>query len=110
MNLDYAEIGKRIAHRRKELKLTQTKVEEQAGLSHKYLSRIEKGASIPSLETLMGICSALSCSPDFVLVGTDLRLRQDDFMRLVDMKTADFNEKERLVLINFIEFIKQNTI
>ena len=40
MELDYAEIGKRIARRRKELGLKQTEVCERAGINDKYLSCI----------------------------------------------------------------------
>ena len=42
MEIDYKEIGRRSARRRKELKLTQFEVEEQADLGQKYLSNIEQ--------------------------------------------------------------------
>ena len=51
MDLDYKEIGKRIARRRKELGLKQSEVEERADLSQKYLSNIERSISIPSIES-----------------------------------------------------------
>ena len=53
MDLDYKEIGKRIARRRKELGLKQSEVEERADLSQKYLSNIERSISIPSIEVIM---------------------------------------------------------
>lgn len=53
MELDYTEIGKRIAQRRKELGLKQTEVCERAGINDKYLSCIERATSIPSLEVVM---------------------------------------------------------
>ena len=40
MELDYSEIGKRIARRRKELGLKQAEVCERAGINGKYLSCI----------------------------------------------------------------------
>lgn len=40
MTLDYTEIGKRIARRRKELGLKQSEVEEKADLGYKYLSNL----------------------------------------------------------------------
>lgn len=40
MELDYSEIGKRIARRRKELGLKQAEVCERAGINDKYLSCI----------------------------------------------------------------------
>jgi transcriptional regulator with XRE-family HTH domain len=45
MELDYFEIGKRIARRRKDLGLKQTEVCERAGINDKYLSCIERATS-----------------------------------------------------------------
>lgn len=53
MELDYREIGRRIARRRKELGLRQVEVCERADINDKYLSCIERATSIPSLEVLM---------------------------------------------------------
>lgn len=53
MTIDYTEIGKRIARRRKALGLKQSEVEEKAGLGQKYLSNIEHSISIPSIEVIM---------------------------------------------------------
>lgn len=47
MDLDYKEIGKRIARRRRQLKLRQAEVEEKADIGYKYLSNIERGLSVP---------------------------------------------------------------
>lgn len=70
MNLDYSEIGKRIAHRRKALGLKQAQVCEKAEINEKYLSCIERASSIPSLEVLMRIAYALDTTPDAFLVGS----------------------------------------
>ena len=70
MNLDYKEIGKRIARRRKQLKLKQAEVEEMADIGYKYLSNIERGLSIPSTEVIMRLALALDTTPDEFLVGT----------------------------------------
>lgn len=74
MELDYTEIGKRIARRRKELGLRQTEVCEKAGINDKYLSCIERATSIPSLEVVMKL--ALDTIPDAFLVGT-VRYEED---------------------------------
>lgn len=68
--LDYTEIGKRIARRRHQLKLTQEKVAERAEIGHKYLSSIERAKSIPSTEVIMRLALALDTTPDEFLVGT----------------------------------------
>ena len=70
MELDYKEIGKRIARRRKKLKLKQAEVEEKADIGVKYLSNIERGISIPSTEVIMRLALALETTPDEFLVGT----------------------------------------
>ena len=70
MTLDYTEIGKRIARRRKELGLKQSEVEEKADLGYKYLSNIEPSISIPSVEVIMRLAVALDTTPDEFLIGT----------------------------------------
>ena len=57
MELDYFEIGRRIARRRKDLGLKQTEV-------------CERAASIPSLDVVMRLSFALDCTPDEFLVGS----------------------------------------
>lgn len=70
MNIDYKLIGKRIAHRRKSLGLKQSEVEERAEIGYKYLSSIERGLSIPSIEVVMRLAAALDTTPDTFLVGS----------------------------------------
>ena len=70
MEMDYAEIGKRIARRRKQLGLKQSDVEERADIGYKYLTSIERAISIPSTEVIMRLAAALDTTPDEFLVGT----------------------------------------
>ena len=63
MTLDYTEIGKRIARRRKELGLKQSEVEEKADISYKYLSNA----------AFLFLPSRLSC----VLLWLWIRLRMN---------------------------------
>ncbi|MDO4314980.1 MAG: helix-turn-helix transcriptional regulator [Oscillospiraceae bacterium] len=97
MNLDYKEIGRRIARRRKQLGLKQAAVEEMAEIGYKYLSSIERGLSIPSTEVVMRLAAALETTPDEFLVGT---ARQEDqrwkgiaeYLRPMDGKKLDVAE------------------
>ena len=82
MKLDYCEIGRRIARRRKSLGLKQAEVEERAELSYKYLSNIERGISIPSTEVIMRLAIALETTPDEFLVGA-VRNETDESWRAV---------------------------
>lgn len=70
MELNYSEIGRRIAARRKALGLRQTEVCERAGINDKYLSCIERATSIPSLEVVMKLALALDTTPDEFLTGS----------------------------------------
>lgn len=58
MELDYAQIGQRIARRRRELGLRQVEVCEKAGINDKYLSCIGRASSIPSLEVIMKLAES----------------------------------------------------
>ena len=53
MKLDYAEIGRRIARRRKQQNLTQEFLAELVDVSPQYISHIEHARSIPSTEVIM---------------------------------------------------------
>ena len=81
MELDYTEIGRRVARRRKELRLTQSQVAEWADISDQYLSNIERAVSIPSTEVVMRLAIALDTTPDEFLVGT--ARREDEAWRSV---------------------------
>ena len=70
MELDYKEIGKRIARRRKELGLRQAQVCEKAGINDKYLSCIERATSIPSLDVIVRLSLALDTTPNEFILGS----------------------------------------
>ena len=69
MALDYQQLGRRIAARRRALGLRQVQLCEKCGINSNYLSNIERAKSIPSLEVFMRICQALDTSPDELLSG-----------------------------------------
>lgn len=96
MELDYTEIGKRIARRRRKLGLKQSTVEERADLSYKYLSNIERGISIPSTEVIMRLAMALDTTPDEFLVGTARSAQRWEsiaqYLRTMDEKQLDTAE------------------
>lgn len=98
MELDYPVMGKRIAQRRKALKIKQHNLAEEIGISNNYLSSIERGREKPSLEVFVSICNCLNVSPDYLLIGTmhSNNVPQDiyDELRLCT--------KEELALIKYI--------
>ena len=84
MELDYSEIGRRIARRRKELGLRQVQVCERAGINDKYLSCIERATSIPSLEVIMKLALALDTTPDEFLTGS-VRYEDDQWRDVAEL-------------------------
>jgi transcriptional regulator with XRE-family HTH domain len=52
-------IGTRLRRLREEKKLSQGDIEERTGLLRCYISRVENGHTVPSLETLERLASAL---------------------------------------------------
>lgn len=84
MELDYCEIGKRIAQRRKELGLRQIQVCERAGINDKYLSCIERATSIPSLEVIIKLALALDTTPDEFLIGS-VRYQSDEWRDIAEL-------------------------
>lgn len=84
MELDYTEIGRRIARRRKQLGLRQIQVCERAGINDKYLSCIERATSIPSLEVIMKLALALDTTPDEFLTGS-IRYEGDEWRDVAEL-------------------------
>lgn len=108
MELDYQEIGKRIARRRKQLKLKQAETEERAGIAYKYLSNIERGVSIPSTEVIMRLALALDTTPDEFLVGTVRH--QDEGWKDVAEKLRVLDEKQLKLIESLIPWAAEQQL
>lgn len=109
MELDYAEIGKRIARRRKELGLKQSEAEERADIGYKYLSNIERGISIPSTEVIMRLAIALDTTPDEFLVGTAHRDDGEEW-RGVAEGLRTLNKKQLELTQHFIRWVSEQDL
>lgn len=109
MELDYSEIGRRIARRRKELGLRQAKVCEMADISDKYLSCIERATSIPSTEVIMRLAIALDTTPDEFLVGTARREDGEEWQSVAEeLRTLD--PKQLKLTRNFIRWVAEQDL
>lgn len=108
MALDYSEIGRRIAHRRKQLGLKQSEVEEKADLSYKYLSNIERSISIPSTEVIMRLAIALDTTPDEFLIGT-LQKENEEWKTTAEM-LRNFDEKKLSLAKSFLTWLSEQEL
>lgn len=110
MFVDYKEVGKRIAARRKELGLKQIEVNEMAELSDKYLSNIETARSIPSIDVLMRICTVLKTTPDSLLLGAVNDHERIDVAPLLEEKIAALDSKKQLLACSLIDWLSEQNI
>jgi len=104
MNIDYSLIGKRVASRRKQLKLTQAELSEKTELTSKFISNIETSHSIPSIESVMQLCKALDVTPNYLLTGiSDKKIvsKSNEIQRLLDA----CNDQQLDKILEYLEFI-----
>jgi len=108
MNVDYKQMGKRIAKRRNVLDITQADLAEKADLSPTYTGNVERGAKC-SIETLMKLCAALDVTPDYILLGVDKEYRSET---LDDVKDALFrcDPKKKAVIKGFIQWYADQNV
>lgn len=100
MSIDYCEIGKRIAKRRKELNLKQYELCELIDVNYKYISNLETGRSAPSLELIMRLCEALQTTPDYFLAGTEKDVSVD---KRIGKKVAELSGDNKILLDGIID-------
>lgn len=81
-------IGNRIKERRKELKITQSQIQQETSISSGNLSCIENGKYLPSALALLELSKILNCSVDWILTGQSSISEDLDFL--------DIREKELL--------------
>lgn len=106
MVIDYVEVGKRLAKRRKELGLKQYQVCEMIDVNYKYISNLEKGRSVPSVETVMNLCEALQVTPDYLLMGAVRESRVSD--EQIAEKISRLSGKNKIILQGIIDVLAEN--
>lgn len=105
MSIDYKSIGKRIKRFRMERKLSQEDLGELISLNPHYLSQIENGRRIPSVDTLVMIANALEVSADDLLMDLLTHLNAEAAMKSHSL-VADCNDTECQILIRLLQFMK----
>lgn len=106
--VDYVQVGVRIANRRRKMGLKQAEVNEKIDFSYQYLSQIESGRAIPSIDALMKICAVLNTTPDYLLLGA---VRSDSDDELIREKVKIITGKDKIELLNsFIDWLAEKKI
>ena len=92
--MDLIKIGKFIAERRKEKKLTQEKLAEKLYITDRAVSKWERGISLPDADKMLDLCNILDINVNELLNGEK-----------IDMKNYEKKTEELL-----IEMAKQDEI
>lgn len=90
--MNYIDLGKRIQVLRRAQKMTQTELAARVGITQAFMGNIESGNRAPSLETLMAICNALKCNPDFLLAAS-IQYPPKRSLEMMIMKAMDVVEE-----------------
>lgn len=109
MALDYQQLGRRIAARRRSLGLRQVQVCEKCDINSNYLSNIERAKSIPSLEVFLRICQALDATPDELLAGA-VRWEGQEQWECVAEKLRGLNQKQLELADCFITWASEQQL
>lgn len=74
MNIDYKAAGKMMGSYRRKEKISQKELAKAVGISNNYLSNIENGYTIPSLETFTELSVTLGKRPTFSCSDTSEKI------------------------------------
>ena len=104
------QIGQRLKTLREEKNFSQGDIEKSTGLLRCYLSRVENGHTVPSLETLQKIASALDISlshffsedPVRDVSGISLSEEEIRFLTQVQRYAANLTESDRRLLLAMV--------
>lgn len=82
-------IGHRIKERRKELKITQSEIQQKTSISSGNLSCIENGKYLPSAVALIELANILNCTTDWILTGKSQISDNSYFLDNEEMELID---------------------
>lgn len=75
-------IGPRLKQRRKEMRIKQTEMAKELGVSQTYLSNIEGGRTNCSITLFVDICNYLNVTPDYLMLGNMRGNRASDELKM----------------------------
>lgn len=96
-------MGVRIMQKRKEKGLRQQDLAQQIGLSNNHISNIERGKYLPSLRCLLRICEVLGETPDYYVLGSISKHRDDILKSLIAQCTPQEQQMLCHLLKTYLE-------
>ncbi len=104
---NYKEMGKRIKNKRTELGITQEKLSEIIDVSPSYISEIERGTSICSIEVLVNIAKNLELNLDYLVNGIVENNADFSFSEILKDVPKEYRKLYVDVCINIKESFKK---
>lgn len=103
------DIGERIKNLRINLKMTQTELAKNAGLTSAAISQFEAGIRKPSFDALSKLANAFNVSTDFLL-GKKEEDQQEiniskEYIEMIQ-NIMNFSEENRKLMFELYEFVK----
>jgi len=108
--MNQEKIGKFIALKRKELKLTQGEVAENLGVTEKSISNWENGRNMPDLSLFKPLCEVLDISINELLSGEELAKEEyqekleENIVNTIDYSTKKINKYSQIISLFIIIF------
>ena len=99
-------LGSRIRNKRRSLHLSQAKLAELIDVSVPYISLIENGKKVPSLECLISIADILNSSLDYLLFGID-DAKQDNLDPQLKHLLSDCSPQLQSLLLEHLQTTKE---
>ena len=103
-NIDFVKVGERIAARRREMNLKQWQVEQKAGIGDHYLSNIEHGKTVISIDVLMKLCNALNTTPDAFLLD-EMVDEDNDYVKSINSRLRQMSSKQARLALSLMDWI-----
>jgi len=100
-----ARVGETIAARRLALGLTQEQLARMIDVGQEFISRIERKATPPKLETLLKICNALNCSVDDLLQRGTPDRQTDEQLVAIALAMRDLSADERNSVVSIVRHV-----
>lgn len=98
------QMGERIYHRRKLLKLTQEEMAEKMGVSTQMISNLELGKKAIRPENLIKLCEVLNISADYILTGASY----DNAPADIFAKFATLTPQEFKIITDLLDYMNLN--
>lgn len=107
--MEKAELGKRIREERRKRGYSQHELAKKANICVMYLSEIERGIKMPSLNSFIQIAEALEESADFLLRG-ELNSGQVYIYDEITQKLRDLTPAQRKAAADILDAYIKNLI